>query len=268
MPPSMPSHACPYCSYTRFWKLRRAKLKCKQCRREYAQRRYPVEGIRATADEWHAVISAFLRERTIRAVMYRTDIGYRRTQRMLHTIRVRMTQEQQPIFCGPVELDETYIGAQRKNQRLHIRKRYPPKRGHGTQKLPILGLFDRKSGCVRVEVLPKKLDINFIRSVVKAQVKAGAKLYTDGFNAYVLFEKDGYVREFVNHHDGEYVRGDVHTNNIEGFWGILKRTMGTIGGMRRDRLPLFAAEIEWRFNHRNEAYEEKERALLELVLQR
>jgi hypothetical protein len=77
--------------------------------------------------------------------------------------------------------------------------------------------------------------------------------------------KDGYAHHYVDHEGGEYVRGTVHTNNIEGFWGILKRKMGCIGGMRRDRLHLFVGEIVWRFNHRLIPLEEQEKILFKLV---
>jgi hypothetical protein len=51
-----------------------------------------------------------------------------------------MSKDIPDIFDGPIELDETYIGGQRKNKKLHIR-RLQGKRGYGTEKLPIVGLF-------------------------------------------------------------------------------------------------------------------------------
>jgi transposase-like protein len=179
-----------------------------------------------------------------------------------------MADERLPIFSGTVELDETYIGGQRKNQRLHIRKRYPPKRGHGTQKLPIFGIFHRGTGRVFIDVEPRKLDWRYVLSTVRRRVAQGSRVYTDGFPMYAPLPRLGYLHRSVDHNAGEYVRGDVHTNGIEGFWGVLKRRMGCIGGMRRGRLHLFAREIAWRHNHRRESDETKGRALLRLVLAR
>lgn len=180
-------------------------------------------------------------------------------------LRVEMTCAVPEPFSGPVEMDETYIGGQRKNKRLHIR-RIRAKKGHGTDKLPIFGAFDRKSGQVFVAVEPRKLDIAFIRMVLKERITARAKIYTDGFKMYRSMSRHGMRHEYVDHDDGEYVRGDIHTNNIEGFWGILKRKMGCIGGMRRKYLHLFVGEIVWRFNHRNLTLAEQERKLERLVL--
>lgn len=60
--------------------------------------------------------------------------------------------------------------------------------------------------------------------------------------------------------------GVIHTNNIESFWGILKRKLGCIGGMRRDRLHLFVGEIAWKYNHRSVTLKEREQALQKLIL--
>jgi transposase-like protein len=162
-------------------------------------------------------------------------------------------------------MDETYIGGQRKNKKLHIR-RIKAKRGHGTDKLPIVGLFDRSTGYVYVEVLRRKLDIYHIIEIMHDCVVEGSTIYTDGFKMYRMLPKHGYIHEWVDHDGGELVRGSIHTNNVEGFWGILKRKLSCIGGMRRDRLYLFVAEIAWKFNHRTMSLEEQKRALEELVL--
>jgi transposase-like protein len=176
-----------------------------------------------------------------------------------------MTREPWEICSGIIEMDETYIGGQRKNKRLHIR-RIKAKKGHGTDKLPIVGLFSRDTGKVRVAVEPKKLDIRFVRQMIRESALRGSSVYTDGFKMYRSIPQDGFVHQYVDHDGGEYVRDDIHTNNIEGFWGILKRKMSCIGGMRRVYLQLFVGEIVWRFNHRKEPLEEQERVLLELIL--
>ena len=176
-----------------------------------------------------------------------------------------MSEEIPSLFQGPVEMDETYIGGQRKNKKLHIR-RIRTKKGHGTDKLPIVGLFDRNTGYVFVVVEPKKLDIAFITETIKERVVPGSSIYTDGFKMYRSLSKQGYIHEYVDHDGEEYVRGEIHTNNIEGFWGILKRKMSCIGGMRRKYLHLFVGEIVWKYNYRKMPLKDQERALYELVL--
>lgn len=216
--------------------------------------------------QWECAVHTFLRERALARVSTEVGVSMKTAQRMTHFMRTRMSQDIPKPFSGIVEMDETYIGGQRKNKKLHIR-RIQTKRGHGTDKLPIVGLFSRDQGTVLVVVEPKKLDIAFIRKLIRAQVVAGSSVYTDGFKMYRSIPHDGYIHAFVDHDGGEYVRGDIHTNNIEGFWGILKRKMGCIGGMRRERLHLFVGELAWRFNHRKKSLEEQERVLRQLIIQ-
>lgn len=167
-------------------------------------------------------------------------------------------------FSGPIEMDETYIGGQRKNKRLHIR-RIEAKKGHGTDKLPIVGIFDRSTGKVSVVIEPKKLDIHFILRTLSERLFLGTLVYIDGFKMYRMLPKHGFPHAYVDHDGGEMVRGDIHTNNIEGFWGILKRKLGCIGGMRRRYLYLFVGDIVWRFNHRHLHITEQEHELFNLI---
>jgi transposase-like protein len=208
---------------------------------------------------------AFVVHRTVRRVMPAAGLSVVTAQRICHAFRLAVAAEGCAQFDGPAEVDETYIGAQRKNQRLHIRKLYPPKRGHGTQKLPIIGALDRATGTVRVEVMARKLDKSLVLAFVERSVRPGARIFTDGFPYYRDLAKLGYLHEWVDHNAREYVRGDVHTNGIEGFWGFMKRRMGNTGGMRRARLGLFAAELAWRYNVRRKSDDEKADLLVGLV---
>ena len=59
------------------------------------------------------------------------------------------------------------------------------------------------------------------------------------------------MQAIVNHTRGEYVRGSVHTNNIESFWSLIKRgVIGTYHHVSKDYLPLYLNEFSWRFNNR------------------
>jgi ISXO2-like transposase domain len=64
-------------------------------------------------------------------------------------------------------------------------------------------------------------------------------------------DAQGYKHEFVTHSKGEYVRGEVHTNNLENFWSLLKRgVIGTYHHVSKKYLPLYLAEFQFRFNNR------------------
>jgi len=259
--------SCPSCGYSRSWILRREKRKCKRCRREFSGNTYPVSGFQITREKWFAAVKVFLRERTIKRLSEEVGVSMKTAQRVTEHFRILMTDETPEPFTGIIEMDETYIGGQRKNKKLHIR-RIKGKRGHGTDKLPIVGLFHRETGLVYVDVEPKKLDVKYIFKTIQERMTTGSKLYTDGYKMYRGITKYGYLHEYVDHDGGEYTREDIHTNNIEGFWGILKRKLGCIGGMRREKLYLFVGEIVWKFNHRTQSLPEREQALLNLILEK
>ncbi len=61
----------------------------------------------------------------------------------------------------------------------------------------------------------------------------------------------GYNHETVNHSAKEYVRGDRHTNTMEGFWSIIKRSIkGTHVHVSPEHLPKYLGEFEFRWNLR------------------
>lgn len=86
---------------------------------------------------------------------------------------------------------------------------------------------------------------------VRQVVCRGSTIYTDGRKGYRQLPRYGYLHKWVDHDTGEYVRGQVHTQNIDGYWGLLKTHLDSIGGIRKDRLALFVGEHVWRFNFRH-----------------
>jgi ISXO2-like transposase domain len=76
-------------------------------------------------------------------------------------------------------------------------------------------------------------------------------LITDQFNAYHALNKV-YPHKTINHAEGEYVVGAIHTNTIEGFWSLFKRgIVGSYHKVSKKYLPLYIAEFQFRYNNRN-----------------
>lgn len=240
------SNPCPRCGFVRSWRLRRRSRRCKRCRKEWTPR-YRIPRFRAPFPVWREVIRAFLRERTAVRVAETVRIERHCIHRMLHHLRTAMATDLPPPFSGTVEIDETYVGGQWRNKRWSVR-RHGTKRGHGTSKQAVLGLLHRDSGHVAATLVPN-LRWRTLGSLIGARVTRGSTIYTDGADLYAPL-RHRYRHERVEHVSGEYVRGSVHTNGIESFWGYLKRRLKTTGGIRVSRLSLYVAEEVWRFNHR------------------
>src|SRR3989338_356134 len=118
----MAKYSCPFCGFGRSWVVRRKKRKCMSCRREFGGFSYPVDGFRITAATWRSAIATFLRERTEVRIAQEAEVSLKTAQKMAHRFRLAMNGEVPDVFSGTTEMDEAYIGGQRKNKRLHIRR--------------------------------------------------------------------------------------------------------------------------------------------------
>jgi len=167
--------------------------------------------------------------------------------RMGMKIREAMREQgQRELLTGLVEMDEAYIGGK-------PRKGSPgdkSKRGRGTKKTPVVGMIER-GGKVRAKVMKKKgLSAKKLTSLVRRNVDiSNATLITDEYKGYLG------IKHIMPHktidHSYWYVNGDVHTNNIESFWAILKR--GIVGQYHKVSLrylPKYIDEFIYRFNNR------------------
>lgn len=86
--------------------------------------------------------------------------------------------------------------------------------------------------------------------VIIANIKRTATLYTDEWQGYNVVDKL-YRHSFVDHSIGQYGKGDVTTNAIEGFWTLLKRGfMGIYHYMSRKHLQRYVDEFVFRYNTR------------------
>lgn len=150
---------------------------------------------------------------------------------------------------GPIEADETFVGGKLKNMNLSKRQKFP-KQGHQEDKAIVFGMLERKTRQVRAKVIP-----NVRRDVLQAeilnQVAPGSMIFTDAYQGYASLKEQEFIHETVSHVN-EYVRGSVHTQGIENFWSLLKRTLaGTYVAVEPFHLGRYVDEQAFRFNNRS-----------------
>lgn len=237
------------------------KLKCEKC--GLVNHFHPVTGRRSyacdcgfqvypTADTafhksptplktwFYAIFLMHTSRNGVAALELQRQIGvtYKCAWRMMHQIRGMMSEE--PAFMtGTVEVDETYVGGKR-----------PGKRGRGAAgKTAIVGALERGGNVLPVVV--ERTDAQTVESVIELAASKEAKINTDEYGAYNGLTKLGYAHDTVCHGAEQWTKGDVHTQNIEGFWSQLKRSIdGTHHHVSKKHLQKYADEFAFRFNRR------------------
>ena len=165
-----------------------------------------------------------------------------------HRVREAMRELHATMPLGgegkTVEFDETYIGGKETNK--HRNKRLG-NRGGQTGKEIAFALVER-GGKVRGHHIPS-ISAKTLRPILQAQIDAASVVVSDDGGSRVGREFPRH--QSINHSIGEYVRGDIHTNTIEGYFSILKRGInGVYHHVSPQHLKRYVAEFDFRYNNR------------------
>ena len=167
---------------------------------------------------------------------------------MSHRVREAMRNDGSVDFGaggGVVEVDETFIGNDRTVKPKHSKK------GRGyAHKHKVLTLVDRNTGRAKSMVVDD-LKAKTLVPILKENIAKEATIYTDEAGQYRHLDRYFEDHDFVQHGAGEYVRGEVHTNTIEGYFSIFKRGMkGVYQHCAKKHLHRYAAEFGFRYSNR------------------
>jgi hypothetical protein len=266
---------CPRCGSEKVHKLAKPwKWQCKQC----ATNGYRFSPLVGTIFEntnvglsvWFKVIFAMCHSKKgISALQIYRMIGakyankkgaYRTAWYMCMRIRCAMQDPEFRKLFGIVEVDETYIGGKDRNrhwnkksrQRREADPRGPLDEKIGYEKVGVIGAISRKGNVVArvIGSADARTLAGFVRNMVDTEKIE--LLATDEKQDYNYVDKD-MPHEAVHHSEGEYVRGVVHTNDIESFWSLVKRgVVGSFHHVSKKYLPLYLNEFSFRFNSRKD----------------
>ena len=174
--------------------------------------------------------------------------AYKTAFYICHRVRAMLGNDEAQL-TGEVEVDETFLGGKQKNRHANVRAKYSGGGAAHTGKMTVIGAIARKGNviCQAIEDTSADTLSLFVEKTVADKVSLIA---TDEWGGYRDL-KHFYPHQTVDHKSGEYVRGSVHTNNIESFWSLLKRgVIGTYHNVSKKYLPLYLNEFAWRFNNR------------------
>jgi transposase-like protein len=171
---------------------------------------------------------------------------------MNHRIRLAVQEGTFEPMSGEVEVDETYIGGAARFMHKGRRERKISSKTGMTGKTAVMGLLERhgEDGHSRVKA---KVVPNVRRATlgpeVRGNVTAGSEVYTDALESYADLS-DAYNHQVIDHAES-YVNGRIHTNGLENFWSLLKRSIkGTYVSVEPFHLFRYLDEQSFRFNSR------------------
>lgn len=233
-------------------RIRVGLWRCGDCKRQFTVKVGTVfEASKVKLHLWlQAVVLMTSSKKGISAHQLHRVLGvtYKTAWFMEHRIREAMRSGDLAPFGsggGVVEVDETFIGIDRTKKPKHSKK------GRGyAHKHKVLSLVDRATGRARSMVVDD-LKAKTLVPILKDNIAAEARIVTDEAGQYRHLSKDFAGHDYVSHGAGEYGRGEIHTNTIEGYFSIFKRGMkGVYQHCGKKHLHRYAAEFEFRYNHR------------------
>ncbi|HTA22239.1 MAG TPA: IS1595 family transposase [Terriglobales bacterium] len=171
-----------------------------------------------------------------------TGVTYKTAWRMFKQIRMLLSEDLQ-VEGSTVEMDEVYIGGRPRG------KRGGPKWLEPSKKAVVAGVVARK-GKVIARVVPdatKKTLQDFAYEFILPK----STVFTDEHKSYADLDKT-YAHHRINHSQGVYVRGNVHTQTIEGFWSLVQNGIrGVYHSVSKKYLQSYLNEYAFRYNHRD-----------------
>lgn len=255
--------ACPFCGSLNVCRFTNGKIfKCreKECRSKFSVTVGTIyENTKIPLTKWFlATYILAVHSKGISSLQLATWLGV--TQKtawhLNHRIRVMLTAKAPELLDGIVEVDESYIGGKESNKPKHKRSGQGNKLGVKTM---VLGAIQR-NGKVRTKVIPRT-DIKNIDATISEFVAVDSTMVTDEHHAYNKVHLN-YNHKTVSHGTKEYVRREkdisVHTNNIEGYWNILKKQINGIHHFVSPKhLQRYCNESAFRFNNRESFQDER-----------
>jgi transposase-like protein len=216
-------------------------------------------------------------------------VTYKTAWRMFNKIRNQlMVEDREMPMNGKVEMDEMFVGGKpRQSDKAEWARKAEAAGTQGARyseaqkwsdanKTPVFGIVQRNAETVTAdgEIVPDRGTSKVVAYVVPSvqaktvnahmvrHVATSSVVYTDDAPIYRRLGKDGWEHHTIKHSEAVYVNGDVHTQAIEGFWSLVKRSLsGTHHSVSAKWLQGYLNEYVWRYNRRDNP-----RAMFELLL--
>lgn len=255
---------CPACGHKEhYWLDTQKRWKCKECWKQFSVKvGTMMEDSPLSLTKWFPALWMIVNcKNGISSYELGRDLGVSQKSSwfMLQRLRLALRSgslEKMGGDGGPVEADETFVGPNPRKMHKDRRERMMQKvsenygfKARTVGKTIVMGMLDRDARKVRASVIPD-VKRSTLQEQILNNVKGGTKVYTDEHPAYKYALADKFAHDVINHLEG-YVSGQVHTQGIENFWSLLKRTLrGTYVAVEPYHLDRYVDEQVFRYNWR------------------
>jgi len=239
---------CPYCQSfnvsTHNEIGRTSRHQCSTCKKSFSVLVGTIfESSKLSLIKWFTAIAIIIEaKKGISALQLsrHLDVNYKTAWAISHKIRSAMASKKLEMFGGVVQMDETYVYTDNDDN---------DRSGHGRKAntSPVVAIASEGN--------IKAFQVNDIKAetlfdIAKKHIVKGSTLHTDANQSYKRF--NGIFNHKAVKHLAEFVsKAGVHTNMVEGFWGLLKRGIeGQFHHISQKYLQSYINEFEFRFNRR------------------
>ena len=218
---------CPRCKNKEFWQTKDKRLKCKNCRLLFTPRENPFNIPNETLKQ---IISEFILEHSTNIILQRVKISKYKLLMILTNLRKMMAKDIPEIF--------------------KYKKGLKNEPNYSSLKKPIIGIYS-KNDYIFAKIL--EIEPPELKSFLKETIKKPEQWMKD----FALIYNCSFCRLLP--------KEEAKVDNLDIFWGYLKRGLLLKAGVRKEKFPLYLAEYVWRFNHRKLTLKEKEGILFKLI---
>lgn len=244
---------CPQCGYDKAAKLQTRELfECASCGYQFSVIVGTMfQDTHLPLRKWFVAIYLMCESKkgiSANQIKRTIDVSYKTAWYLCHRIRAAMVQttdgEETVLMSGIIEMDETFVGGKTEGKG----------RGYKGNKALVVGVVER-GGEIILQIATDRTRKTLHEIALKHIAPDAVAIFTDEWPAYAGVGDHDTRHETVNHSQDEYVRGDVHTNTVEGVWSLLKRSIiGAFHHVSVKHLDKYLSELEWRVGNRENPY--------------
>lgn len=254
---------CVYCNHDKVCTVKDGDFKCSKCNKRFTIKTNTVfQGSKLPLQKWLMAIYFVTNDKKgVSSIQLANNIGV--TQKtawsMLQKLKYLLVnvEKSKGEFKGTTEIDEAYIGGKEGN--MHKNKKA------NAEKAVIIGMVNRDTKQVKAFKIPSA-EKEYLLPKINIHNARNSTIVTDTLQAYSDLNKN-YDHKTIKHSAGEYCREEkdgfkTHTNSIEGFWSLVKRTInGTHHWISKKHINKYLAEMSFRYSNKSLSVAERFEAI-------